>query len=275
MAYYLLLDPTVFDPHSLTTEQIQKQQAQNPDSIVTIDNPAIPAIVSQQLRLLPCPENSELWQESHEWIKNLSNEYRGCVSGWLESDLSTQALAGALAANLVQPIPTGRRALIRLYDSRVLQHLHALLSKDQLDALISPIKRWHYADWNGDLQTIEVSSFRRQVNLTEAQWVSIKRFDATSHVVTVWRDMHAERKEKIPFDASIKADRQVSNALAYGLVSQMDVTAYALCGLEYRDDFDQIPEVQQMLRQCRQGTPFIYFIETIQHNVLIKDGGNK
>lgn len=275
MAHYLLIDPTVFDPHSLTTEQIQKQQAQAPDSIVTIDNPAIPAIISQQLRLQPCPENSALWQESHEWIKNLPSEYKGCVSGWLESDLSTQALAGALAANLVQPIPTGRRALIRMYDSRVLQHLHALLNSDQLDALISPVTKWTYVDWNGDLQTIAIDTFRRQVNLTEAQWTSIKRFDAVSHVVTVWRDMHAERQEKIPFDASIKADRQVSNALAYGLVSQMDVTAYALCGLEYRDDFDQIPEIRHMLRQCRQGTPFMYFIETIQHDILIRKEGDK
>ncbi|WP_414500630.1 DUF4123 domain-containing protein [Zymobacter sp. IVIA_12111.31 C1] len=269
MAHYLLLDPSTFDPQSLTTPAIEQQQQRDADSIATIDNPAIPAIVAEQLRLQPCVQGSVLWQESHEWADALSEDYRPCISGWLDADLSTQALAMALRANMVQPIPNGRRALIRLYDPRVLQHLHVLLGEEQLAALISPVTRWTYSDWNHDLQTIEIKAPRRQVNLTEEQWASIKRFDATSHVVSVWRDMRAESERKVPHDASVKADRQVANALNYGLETQMDVTAYALCGLAYREDFDQIPEVQRMLQQCGQGTPFMYFIDTIQNDFLM------
>lgn len=269
MACYLLLDPASFDPQSLDSAHIQQRQQHDADSVATIDNPAIPAIVAQQLRLQPCSSGSALWQESHEWAESLPDDYRHCVSGWLESDLSTQALAMSLGLNLVQPIPNGRRALVRLYDPRVLQHLHALLQEEQLAALLSSIKRWTYSDWNGDLQTIEIKEPRRQVNFTEAQWESIKRFDAISHVVGVWRDMRAESERKVPFDASIMADRQVVNALNYGLESQMDVTAYALCGLEYREDFDQIPEIQRMLQQCRQGKPFMYFVDTIQKDFLM------
>lgn len=269
MAHYLLLDPANFDPQSLTTPLIEQQQKRSADSIATIDNPAIPAIISEQLRVQPCLPGSTLWQDSHDWAENLYEDYRQCVSGWLEADLTLQALALTLKANMVQPIPNGRRALIRLYDPRVLQHLHVLLSEEQLAALISPVTRWTYSDWNRELQTIEIKEPRRQVNLTEAQWASIKRFDATSHVVKVWRDMRAEDERKVPHDASLKADVQVANALNYGLESQMDVTAYALCGLEYRDDFDQIPEVQQMLHQCQQGTPFMYFVDTIQKDFLM------
>lgn len=269
MAHYFLLDPSNFDPQSLTTPAIKQLQRSDADRIATIDNPTIPAIVAEQLRVQPCAPGSALWQESHEWVDSLSEDYRPCISGWLESTLSTQALALTLKASMVQPIPNGRKALIRLYDPRVLQHLHVLLGEEQLAALISPVIRWTYSDWNRDLQTIEIKEPRRQVNLTEDQWASIKRFDATSHVVSVWRDMRVESERKVPHDASVKADRQVANALNYGLESQMDVTAYALCGLEYREDFDRIPEVQNMLRQCGRGTPFMYFVDTIQNDFLM------
>lgn len=268
MAHYLMLDPAQFDPQSLTTVAIEQRQRQDADNIATIDNPAIPAIIAEQLRVQPCAPNSALWEESHEWASQLPNDYRHCVSGWLEADLSTQALALALQTNMVQPIPNGRKALIRLYDPRVLQHLHVLLTPEQLAALISPVERWTYSDWNGELRTIDIETRRRQVNFTEAQWASIKRFDATSHVVNVWRDMCADSGRSIPYDASVKADRQVANALNYGLESQMDVTAYALCGLEYREDFDQLPAVQKMLQQCQQGTPFMYFVDTIQKKLF-------
>lgn len=270
MAHYLLLDPTNFDPQSLNTSFIKQQQQRAPDSMATIDNPAIPAIIAQQLRLQPCSPNSTLWKESHEWAtRTLPDNFRYCVSGWLEGDLTINHLAASLKLNLVHPLPNGRRALLRLYDPRVLQHLHVLLSEAQLAALISPIKRWTYSDWNGDLQTIDIKEPRRHVNLTEAQWASIQRFDATSYVVRVWQTMRAELQRKVPHDASLKADRQVENAQRYGIKSQMDVMAYALYGLEHQEDFDQIPEVQRMLRQCQQGTPFMYFIDSIQQRFLI------
>ena len=61
MAHYLMLDPAQFDPQSLTTVAIEQRHRQDADNIATIDNPAIPAIIAEQLRVQPCAPNSALW----------------------------------------------------------------------------------------------------------------------------------------------------------------------------------------------------------------------
>ena len=263
MKEYLLLDPSVFDPQQLSSAEIRTLNRSSSE-IITIDNVVFPETVEKQLRLQKAVKNSFLWKESRTWHDNLFDDQKYCLSGWISSHLDIQNLAFRLERSLYQKVPSGKTGFLRFFDPAVLQHLVVVLSKSQIGALFYFLEKWDFYDLNGNIYSLEIEDRScREVSFTYEQWESLKRLDIIKHVIRVWREVATE---PLPLDATIQVYYHIKKAIGYGLISQLDVTAYCLLGLTYDKNFDQRSTFKKILSECKIGKGFAEIVNVYNRN---------
>lgn len=246
---YELIDPLLSDPGL--------GDAKDWDECVFIDNPFFDHPRNKRLRLQPMTGSSvAIWKKINarrELVDSAPDQPRA-LCGWVISQYPMEPIARFMSQQLLQTKPSGRKALLRYYDPRVMQRLWSILSREQLSTLVSSLEHWLFLDHAGQLRVISTQSGLRkyrQISIAEEQWRKIDRIGLINRTLAHFAKL-APLSELD--DADIEnLDRLLAVAEREGVDDDSSRMAFAIHGLGSSLAFYRHPKVMRVLASCREG----------------------
>lgn len=165
----------------------------------------------------------------------------------LDSAASPERLQAHLGLVQLVTGPSGRRAWLRLHDSRVWLQLRRLLSEAQLAAILGPVTRWSVLV-QGEPISHENSAAApaRRLHADAQGWARVMRIGAVNRVLARLGIATAGEVDR----ASPAVDGLVERGQErHGLARTEDLVEYACLALAVHPRFDEHPEVLRALAQ--------------------------
>ncbi|MCS4504987.1 DUF4123 domain-containing protein [Arhodomonas aquaeolei] len=249
-ALYELIDPATSDPGPGDA---------SPQACETVVNPFTDQPPAERLRLQPVTGTPQrIWTrlQAHCASPPRPDEPRP-VCGWLIFAGAVQGVARYLSRQLRQTKPSGRAALLRYYDPRVMERLLSLCSDTQLAALLGPVDHWLFVGRTGCIRHASPHDGAHRSGeraLAPEQWDAIDRIGLVNRTLAVctprtgiasWTD-----------NTIIRLDRLLAIAGREGITDPGSRIAFALHGLGSTDSFHRHPVMRHVLARCRQGEDY-------------------
>jgi Domain of unknown function (DUF4123) len=210
-------------------------------------------LTTQELELFDSSIDISLQQNT-----NASSTTRA-IGGWLFSqDTSLEHMAQRLEQAMIVNIAQSPKALLRLWDPRVIGHLPRILSPQQLALLLGPIACWAWIDRSGQLQTItqparqdtdtgtNVTPLLLPLRLSAAQDAAIDRIEYINTVLKalagLGHHVHPSR------DSAIDALLHTAQRKRHTQVT--DLLSYTLHAVLINPSFDAIVPVQEAIQEA-------------------------
>ncbi|MBU9132009.1 DUF4123 domain-containing protein [Burkholderia multivorans] len=167
------------------------------------------------------------------------------VGGWLASEASMDEVAEHWGRHVLQYSEEGLPCVLRFYDTRALSLIWPVLSQEQQQALLGPIKVWHALDASAKPCTYGVpAGSRADLSLTTEQWLQIHRHGMVNRALA----LYAMKVDRQPQQAEVAAAiAAAERAERYGLFDRDDQVAFIESALAWHPRFDLHPKVLQLL----------------------------
>ncbi|AKM04537.1 DUF4123 domain-containing protein [Burkholderia pyrrocinia] len=167
------------------------------------------------------------------------------VGGWLASEASLAEVAEHWSRHVLQYNEEGRPCALRFYDTRALSLIWPMLSQEQQQALLGPVKVWHALDACAKSCAYSVpAGSRDELSLTTEQWQRIHRHGLINRALALYA-MAVDRQPE-PSEVVV-ADAAAARAAHYGLFDRDDCVAFIGNALTWHPEFDLHPKVLQLL----------------------------
>lgn len=150
--------------------------------------------------------------------------------GWIYSHYPLESLVEHLAEQRIIKRKFGKPSLFRYQDSRVLERLVAILTKDQMANLLGPVEAWWFFDSTRKLiniSNLNVRSKGVRTLLTTSQWDALKRIGMVNRFIDLWRNLTFSDKQEV---SVADIDAIISTAHENGFFSEEDVKLFTLHG---------------------------------------------
>ncbi|WP_445003161.1 DUF4123 domain-containing protein [Halomonas mongoliensis] len=249
---YELVDPLIADPGF--------GDAQGWHECACIPNPFFDHPRAQCLRLQPVKGSPPtIWEklQAHRQPPLPKPDAPRPVCGWLIAQQPMASIARYLNRQLLQRKPSGRNALLRYYDPRVMLRLAAILSGPQLSTLLGPVAHWLVMDHTGEMRVISPHGDSRRLNslsLDDEQWRAIERIGLVNRTLALCATL--TDSQALDDEAVTDIDRLLAVAGSEGLADPAARMTFALHGLGRHAHFYRHPEVQRVLTRCREGEDY-------------------
>lgn len=173
------------------------------------------------------------------------------VGGWIFSrDTSPERTAYWLEKAMIVRVHGAPKALLRVWDPRVIGHLARILTQEQLADLLGPVDAWAWVDRAGQLQLLSKPILSGQVRgqglpllLSAEQDAAIDRIEDINILLKtlskLGHNMAPQRDQEL--------DQLLCTAQRKGHRALPDKLAYCLHALLISTTFDAIPAVQQAI----------------------------
>ncbi|KAA0020833.1 DUF4123 domain-containing protein [Salinicola corii] len=243
-----LVDPLIVDPGL--------GDAKNLLDCATVKNPFLDQPSAQRLRLQPIKDGaSQVWDNmnAHREQPLMPGDPRS-LCGWVISPHPIFSISRHIARRLRQKKPSGRQALLRYYDPRVLQRLQAILDEEQLAFLLGPIHHWIFIDHAGCFRVF--SSHPRNMtqsalSLSNPQWMSIDRIGLLNKTLAIGAEIMDIRQ--VDDQDIINLDRLLQVAELEGVSDDDARMIFALQGMRLPPNFHRHSEMIRLFQRCREG----------------------
>lgn len=246
---YELVDPLIADPGF--------GGAGGFEDCAFIDNPFIDHPKARRLRLQPVTTPAaSVWRNLHANSQPLMPDEARPLCAWLVSRQPISSMARHLSRYLEHRKPSGRNALLRYYDPRVMQRLAFILTPSQLSALLGPVDHWVFMDHSGMLRVISPHAGMRHlghITIDEGQWAAIDRIGQVNR--TLLECSRLTPLSSVDDSDLHDIDRLLAIAEQEG-VDEASRTTFALHGLGSTVNFHRHPYVQDVLTRCQQGESY-------------------
>nr|WP_041490747.1 DUF4123 domain-containing protein [Burkholderia cepacia] len=167
------------------------------------------------------------------------------VGGWLASEASLDAVAEHWGRHVLQYNEDGLPSVLRFYDTRALSLIWPVLSEEQQQALLGPVKVWHALDAGAKPRTYSVSvGSRADLSLTTEQWQQIHRHGLVNRALALYAMKVERQPESSEVAAAVAAAERAEH---YGLFDRDDRVAFIENALTLHPQFDLHPKVLQLL----------------------------
>jgi len=198
--------------------------------------------------------DDDLREQVHErvdlWEREIGSRFALAA---LDSPGNAEDVVAHLARMMKVQSPKGNADILCYYDPWIFRHLQGwLFYPDQMQALLGPVKTWHWREPDGSWQKYTSPAFAdsgtRTLRLWKEQWPSLQRME----------ELHPVLKELASTDAALawKAEtaRQADMLLGiakdkYGLKEPSDRFLFALQALKFHPDIHSHPVLQVRLKQ--------------------------
>lgn len=167
------------------------------------------------------------------------------TGGWLASYASLGEVAVHWSRLVLQRDDSQRTSVLRFYDSRALALLWTILSEEQQQAMLGPVRAWHVLD-AGARPIVHLASpdARSNFTLSATQWQEIHRQGLVNRALA----LHARACGRQPEPGEIVgAVAAAARAERYGLIDRDDQVAFIGHALAWHPQFDLHPKVSQLL----------------------------
>lgn len=167
------------------------------------------------------------------------------VGGWLASEASLDEVAGHWGRHVLQYNEEGLPCVLRFYDTRALSLIWPVLSEEQQQTLLGPVRVWHALDACTKPRTYSVSAgSRADLSLTTEQWQQIHRHGLVNRALALYAMKVDRQPEPSEIAAAVAA---AERAERYGLFDRDDRVAFVESALGWHPQFDLHPKVLQLL----------------------------
>jgi len=128
-------------------------------------------------------------QQLHDIMKTFEKKISECfVLAALDSPASEEEIAEHIVRTMNIKTPEGEPDLLRFYDPLVFRNLQGwLFHSGQMEALLGPIKTWHWRDPDGTWKKYTSSTYtntnERTLQIREDQWPSLQRMSTLQRVL--------------------------------------------------------------------------------------------
>lgn len=252
-----LIDPLIVDPGIGDAEDLS--------SCATVRNPFLDQPPLQRLRLQPIQGSaSEIWKSMSVCGElSLSPGDPRSLCGWIISPRPISSISRHIARRLGQQKPSGRQALFRYYDPRVLQRLQSILGEEQLAFLLGPIHHWLFIDHAGCFRVF--SSFPQNMTqsallLSDSQWLSIDRIGLLNKTLSIGAGVMDIRQ--LDDQDITNLDRLLQIAECEGISDDDARMIFALQGVRLPPNFHRHSEMIHVFRRCREGERYQELVRT-------------
>ncbi|WP_321874538.1 DUF4123 domain-containing protein [Burkholderia ubonensis] len=275
MHCYLAVDPSQRDL------PIDGALSTLPRAIVAIEHEAYPDARRPYLVELDLssPEGAALLLESTRLAledrrpTSMSGGLGQRIGGWLASTASLDAVAARWSRQTLQYDEKGRVCALRFYDARALSLIWPLLTEQQRQALLGPVKTWHALDACAKLFAYGSGTESSQTfSLTRAQWPEVHRHGLINRALA----LHALAAGRQPMPAEVSAAvAAAARAEQYGLHDYDDLVAFIGHALEWHPQFDRHPKLVKALQQFSSDDFYTAVIGDLQPDEIeeIRRGG--
>lgn len=243
-----LIDPLIFDPGLGDVEDLS--------SCATVRNPFLDQPPLQRLRLQPVQGGaSRIWKSMNVCREqSLSPDDPRSLCGWVISPHPISSISRHISRRLGQQKPSGRQALLRYYDPRVLQCLQSILDRNQLALLLGPIHHWVFIDHAGCFRVFSScpqSMTQSEFSLSDSQWLSIDRIGLLNKTLAIGAEVMDIRQLNDQDIANL--DRLLQVAEFEGISDDNACMIFALQGVRLPLNFHHHPDITHLFQRCREG----------------------
>nr|WP_314547590.1 DUF4123 domain-containing protein [uncultured Massilia sp.] len=143
------------------------------------------------------------------------------VGGWLASAASLDEVAAHWSRLVLQRDDGGRGTVLRFYDSRALALLWTTMMPTQQQALLGPVRAWHFLDASARPGVHLASPDpRANFSLSDPQWHEIHRHGLVNRALALYAQACSRQPEPGEIEAAVAA---AARAEQYGLSDHDDL----------------------------------------------------
>ena len=253
MRCYLAVDPSQRDLSSGDVDEKSPPFAGLPRADVIIDHDAFPEShrpylleldLSTSQGIMALAQSTRIAFEDRR-PNSMAEGLGQRTGGWLASAASLEDVAAHWSRLVLQRDDGGRVCLLRFYDSRALALLWSVLSKEQQQALLGPVRAWHFLDATSR-PSVQLASSDARTNfiLSASQWQEIHKHGLINRALA----LHARTYSRQPEPGEIEvAAAAATRADQYRLIDRDDRVAFISHALAWHPQFDLHPKVSQLL----------------------------
>jgi Domain of unknown function (DUF4123) len=181
-----------------------------------------------------------------------------CAVSVLDSALGIDQLATALTARCTVVLPDNLSMLLRYFDTRVMDALVDVLTREQLISLVSCTTLWLYADREGPLNPFALPDRDGQDKFVSPLVLSVKQQNALidagepDFVISQLLNAQIERLLDLPMPRRYSAISQlIIRARTFGLTDTPDFVAYCALALSIGADFANTAPWSELLSDVK------------------------